>query len=152
MGFWIKYDAGLGPVEYQLALNPMEVEYPEQSLKTVLTSANGNIVIQRPLRDSRARKLIWRGYGPNHATFAAMWTLLESMDTRKRRESGLAPTVGIWEDVSGSGGFARMDGSSKLYTTVRVVSVDRQTRQGGGPVAFDSTLTFHIDDESYTNF
>lgn len=59
--------------------------------------------------------------------------------------------MGIWENVSGAGGFDRMSGPSKVYTTVRVVQTNR-TPAGSGPVNYEATAEFYIADDTYTVF
>jgi hypothetical protein len=151
MGFHVKYTDGSGEHEVELEIAPAEVEYPPAEAVTVRTSQDGNVILQRPLRDSRPRKWIWNGYGPNHSAFAAQWALLQSLGTRKRLEGGLSPTIGIWEDVSGAGGFDRMDGPSKVYTTVRFVQVTRKP-EGSGPVRYTAEVEFYLADDSYSTY
>jgi hypothetical protein len=138
--------------ETSLTLAPMDVDYPDRRDMTVRTSQDGAVVIQRPLRDSRPRRWIWRGYGLNDPTFAAQWAFLESLDYQTRTASGLVATVGIWEDFSGVGGFNKLSGSSRVYTTVRVIQVDRTPRKGGGPISYESVVEFYVEDPAYAAF
>jgi hypothetical protein len=155
--FYVRYqERGTGgalvEVEAPL-LAPMDIEYPERRLHKVLTTNDGATVIQRPLRDSRPRKWIWRGHGRLSEPFASQWALLERLEYRARLASGLVPTVGIWEDVSGTGGFGRRDESgSRVYTTVKLLQANRTPRQGGGPVIYDSVVEFYVDDPTYQAF
>lgn len=156
--FWIRYETrdgsgNLSTVETQLALNPTDVDYPEFRNYKPLVTQDGAVIVQRPLRDSRPRKWVWKGYGPSIAAYSAQWQLLQSLDGRARLQANLSPTVEIWENVSGVGGFSRLNGDgSRLYTRVRLTQVDRTPRQGGGPVSFDSTVTFQLDDATYAAF
>jgi hypothetical protein len=59
--------------------------------------------------------------------------------------------VQVWEDVSGAGGFARMNGDNRVYTPVRIVQANR-TPRGGGPVNYESVLEFYVDDPTYAAF
>jgi hypothetical protein len=102
------------------------------------------------LRDSRPRRWLWSGYGPNDTEFAAQWAFLESLDAKAGLANGFPATVGIWEDVSGVGGFSKAVGSARTYTPVRVVQVSRQPRRGGGPVTYEAVLEFQIEDSNYT--
>jgi hypothetical protein len=153
MAFMIRYqDATGGMVDVTLDPAPAEVEYPDAQAVKVTASKDGNVIVQRPLRDSRPRKWRWVGYGPPHPAFAALWALLESLNARARAKAGLPVTVGIWEDVSGSGGFNRVDGAGgKVYTTVKLVQVNR-TPDGSGPVFYESSAEFYIADDTCSTF
>lgn len=75
-----------------------------------------------------------------------------TLDSRARREANLPATIEIWEDSSGSDGFARKDGSNaRIYTTVRVTQVSR-TPRGSGRVTYETLLEFYIEDASYQDF
>jgi hypothetical protein len=156
--FWLRYSTrngsgDLATVEAPLALNPTDIDYPDfRNYKQTVTQ-DGGVIVQRPLRDSRPRKWIWRGYGPSIASYAEQWALLQSLEKRARVTSNLPAQMEIWEDVSGVGGFARTNADgSRLYTKVQLIQVARTPRTGGGPVAYDSTVTFQIDDATFSAF
>jgi len=152
--FWIRYQERDGRI-VELPLNPAPsaIEYPDKRSQKVLTSQDGAVIVQRPMRDARPRKWLWRGHGPTAEPYASQWKILEGLEYRYRVENALPPSVGVWEDVSGVGGFARLDGNGqRVYTTVKVTEVDRTPRQGGGPVIYESVLSFYIDDPTFRAF
>lgn len=154
--FWIRYTTrneygALVPTEVALRA-PSEVDYPEARLANVKVTQDGAVVIARPLRDPRPRKWIWRGHSPYDVAYANQWALLEALETRARLVAGLPPTVDVWEDTSGTGGFARKEGNgARIYTAVRIVQATR-TPRGGGPVNYESVLEFFIADPTYQAF
>lgn len=151
MAFWIRHRNAQGAlVETALAPGPTEVEYPDGDGSKVLVAVDGAAVVQRPLRDTRPRQWVWHGYGPTHASYETLWALLTSLTSRARLAAGLSSTVEVWEDVTGAGGFDRKDGSgNKVYTTVAITRASRAPLKGGGPVFYDSTLEFRVQDASY---
>lgn len=157
--FWIRYkdrdgQGRLIDVEVPLFPAPTEVDYPEKRLYTTHTTQDGAVVVQRPLRDHRVRKWIWRGFSPQLLTYENQWKLLESLEYRNRLANNLPGYVEIWEDVTGVGGFGKMtDTGERIYTKVKFLQVDRTPRKGGGFVKYDtSTVEFVIEDESYKHF
>lgn len=152
--FWIKYeDENGGEVEVALNPPPREIMYPPRKHVTTQETQDGAVVIQRPTRDTRTRRLIWLAYGPKNEPFASQWALFESLECRSRMDAGLPASVGFWEDVTEAGGFDRTDGQGeKIYTRVKIIQVDRMPRQGGGPVRYESTVEFVIDDPSFSGF
>jgi len=61
--------------------------------------------------------------------------------------------VGIWEDESTRGGFARMDGAAKVFTLAKILTVDEVLRDTGGPPRYESaSLQFVVTDPTYTAF
>ena len=154
--FYIRYTNGSGEtVVKQLMPSPTEVEYPETRLLKVHTTQDGATVVQRPLRDSRPRKWVWKGYRDSDllAAYANQWQELAALEYRTRLEAGLNPLVEIWEDETSVGGFDRMDGEDKVYTTVKFIRVDRAMRKGGGPVTYeDSYIEFYVEDDTYRGF
>jgi hypothetical protein len=155
--FWLRYqvrDGGgnLVTVETPLDPAPTDVEYPETRHIKQATTQDGATIVQRPLRDPRVRKWRWTGHQTETEPYATQWALLASLETRARVLAGLPATVEIWEDVSGIGGFDRMDGANRQYTTVRFLQVDRAPRKGGGPVVYESVVEFIIADPTYSTF
>lgn len=148
--FWIRYTDGSGTHEVSLTPTPTDVEYPLGDGSKVLTSQDGNVIFQRPLRDGRPRKWIWRGFGPNDASYSSLWSLLQSQTSKSRLAAGLSSAIEVWEDVTGAGSFDKTDGSgNKVYTTVRVYEASRKPAPAG-PIAYESTFTFYIQDANYS--
>jgi hypothetical protein len=52
----------------------------------------------------------------------------------------------------GIGGFARMNGSNREYTRVKIIQVSGAPRPGGAPVSYESVLEFYVDDPAFTRF
>jgi len=153
MGFYIKYTDASGTHETELNPYPSDVDYPEADALSVQTSEDGTPIFQRPVRDGRVRKWIFGGWGKSSEPYATQWALLQSLTGKNRGIAGLERHVYIWEDVSGVGGFDRTDGSgNKVYTRIKIAQANRVPRNGGGPLRYDSTLEFYIDDPSYTAF
>lgn len=148
--FWIRYTDNSGTHEVSLTPGPTEGDYPEGDGSKVQTTQDGAIVIQRPMRDSRPRKWLWRGYGRSDASNNSLWDLLQSLTTKARVAAGLSATVKVWEDVTGAGGFDKTDGlGAKVYTTVRVHQATRKPSPSG-PVVYETALTFYVDDLNYS--
>jgi hypothetical protein len=155
--FWIRYKATPAGAytEVPLMPDPTEVEYPEKRAMTVATTQDGATVVQRPLRDTRIRKWIWKGYRDSDllAVYRNQWALLQALEYRTRLEGALHPLVEIWEDTVPEGGFARGTAEAKVWTVVKLLRVQRTPKKGGGPVTYeDSTIEFVIEDSSYTGF
>lgn len=154
--FWIRYtDASSNVIEKALTPGPTDVEYPERRAMNTMASQDGTVVVQRPLRDSRPRKWIWNGYPPGvHPPYDTLWAELQTLEYRFRLENGLTPLVEIWEDVNPEGGFNSLTGgTTKKYTTVKVLRVERAVAKGGGRIKYDtSTVEFVIQDVNYTGF
>lgn len=133
---------------------PTDVDYPAARSVTEQATVDGKIVLHRPLKDGRKRKWIWRNYPASHAAYEDQWKLLESLNAGVRWENNLPPTVGIWEDVSGMGGFNKVDeNGARVFTTVKFTQVDRKVRRGGGIVIYDpSEVHIFIEDENYDYF
>lgn len=154
MAFWIRYkDANGVYQEITLSPGPTAVEYPDARLFKMHSTQDGATVIQRPLRDSRSRKWVWNGYRSYILPYENQWKVLESLDYRERAKAGLEPTIQVWENESGIGGFNATSGGNKVWTTVKVVHVNRVLRGGGGPPTFDvSSFEFVLADGTFTAF
>ena len=152
--FWIRFTDALGNTT-ELALNPSptDVDYPDASLLKTLTTQDGSVIVQRPLRDARPRKWIWNGYGQPDADYVSQWTVLKACEYRARLRAGLTPTtIEIWEDTTGTGGFDRLDTlGGKVWTRVKLLQVTRKP-SGPGPLRYESSVTFYVQDESYDLF
>jgi hypothetical protein len=109
------------------------------------------VVLQRPLRDGRPRRWLWRGHNAHDAAYVTQWATLAGLDARTLALPGLPPTLGIWEDVSGTGGFDRMNSGNRVYTDVTVTQATR-TARGGGPTSWESVLEFYVTDPTYTDY
>jgi hypothetical protein len=142
---------------------PTDVSYPSKRIINVRTPRDGSVVVQRPVRDNRPRRWVWRGYRDNIGNFKTMWAFLESMETKTRQEAGHTDlTVQIWESVSTKGGFNKTTNGAAAdlvsytnlkWTKVRLVQVDRDIEEGGGPVTYkESYIEFYIEDSTYTGF
>lgn len=133
---------------------PTSVNYPETRLFKTRTTRDGNVIVQRPLRDDRPRRWQWANYRSHMPAYKALWSLLETLEYRHRVREGLHPIVEIWEDETGTGGFGKMEGSNKKWTKVKIVQVHRSVRPGGGHgvVYDDSFMEFYIVDPEYAEF
>lgn len=133
---------------------PTEVDYPEKRLFSTKNSQDGNVIIQRPMKDHRPRRWIWRGYRSYMPVYAAQWKRLEELEYQTRLENGKYPYVEIFEDVTDKGGFGRRDESDNpVFTQVKIIQVDRELRDGGGPVTYDTSyIEFVITDPDYREF
>jgi hypothetical protein len=165
MAFLVRY--GSVPIGFTTVLpihpRPTEVEYPEfRSFKSKV-SKDGSVVIQRPLKDSRPRKWAWKRYRPYMTEFMNMWAVLESLETKAMWDAGFAdPTIEIWEDETGKGGFGTTtDGfppdlityTNLVWTKVKIIQAHQAIASGGGPVVFDTSfIDFIIVDEDYSSF
>lgn len=164
MAFLIRYEhASLGTQTVKLSPRPTEVEYPEHRLFKSTPTQDGATVLQRPLRDSRTRKWIWKGYRNYITAYKNLWTLLVSLETRARRQAGFTDTtVLIWEDETGVGGFDRttngaapdtVNYSNLTFTRVRIIQANRTPRDGGGPITYDTSMVeFVLDDTTYNSY
>lgn len=155
--FWLRYtdrDEAGDLVTHEVALYPAPtgVEYPEQKNFKAFTTQDGAVVVQRPRRDARTRRWVWRGHPSTLAPYEALWQLLERLEYRARLDRGLPATVEVWENVSGVGGFDRMEGGERAYTRVKLLQVARTPRSGGGPIVYESHVEFQIEDSGYTAF
>lgn len=154
----------------QLAPRPTEVDYPPYRIAEPQTTSDGAVVVQRPIQDSRPRKLIWRGYFPTIAAYESQWTTLLSLDARQRDIDGENPIIQFWEDeTAGSGGFDKLtdagpadtatflgtpsNPSNLDWTSVKILQVTRTPRKSGGILRYDSSeVMFVIADPSWENF
>jgi len=157
--FWIRYkerntQGQIVDVEITLHPGPTEIEYPERRLYKTHTTQDGATIIQRPLRDNRTRQWVWKGYPPMIPTYENQWKVLEALEYRYRIEHDLPGYVEVWEDISGVGGFDRLDGSgNRIYTKVKFIQVNRTPRKGGGFITYDeSSIEFVVEDTNYTAF
>jgi hypothetical protein len=155
MPFRMRYSDELQQmVEVELDPEPSAVDYPMKREFTRLTTQDGAVVIQRPLRDPRPRRWMWNSYVKGNAEYEALFSLLSSLELKAMRDAGLSPLIGIWEDVSGIGGFDRRDGSfNPVFTNVLITQVHREPIPAPGRVVYGDTLIeFVIEDLSYTHF
>jgi hypothetical protein len=152
--FLIRYSDEYAQIHtVELSPRPVEVDYPEKRLFTARVTQDEATVIQRPLRDSRTRRWIWRGYRYHMAEYAAQWALLESLDAQARLRLGLNPVIEIFEDTSGIGGFGKRDGGGNpIFTKVAFVQVTRNVRAGGRVTYDESVIEFLIRDSDYNDF
>lgn len=156
--FFVRYQNTSGGAFTTLSLmpGPTDVEYPDARLYKPVNTQDGAVVVQRPLRDDRPRKWIWKGYRDSDlmAAYKNQWATLSTLEYRYRLQHNLPATVQIWEDETGIGGFNLLDGGgAKIWTTVKFLQVQRTIRPGGGFVIYDaSTIEFVIADNSFSSF
>lgn len=155
MAFFIRYtDAANVQHILSLSPNPSEIDYPDKRLYKMQVTQDSSIVVQRPLRDARPRKWIWSGYRSTITPYENQFQALVALEYRTRLRAGLTGTVDIWEDVTGVGGFNKLDGlGNKVWVTVKFLQVDRKLRQGSAIPTFDQTwIEFVIADSNYSEF
>ena len=82
--------------------------------------------------------------------YGSLCTPVQSLRASVRWGAGLTPTIDVWEDVTGAGGFDKTDAQgNKVCTTVKLNEVSR-TPAAGGPVFYNSSVTFYIQDANYS--
>jgi hypothetical protein len=154
--FFIRYkDTETG--EYQqltLTPGPTTVQYPEKRQFKLQVTPDGAAVISRPMRDNRTRRWVWKRYRPWIATYENQWDKLEKLEYRTRLRAGKPPIVEVWEDESTIGGFNEMlNASTKKWTRVKFLRVERTIADGGGSVIYEeSFVEFVIVDDQYSAF
>lgn len=154
--FYVRYKATSGGAYTTIALNPAptNVEYPDHRLYKAQNTQDGAVVIQRPLRDDRIRRWIWKAGRSTVTSYENQWQVLKTLEYRHRLRNNLHPIVEIWEDLTDTGGFGGLTaGSDKVWTKVKFLQVHRRLREGGGRVIYeDSIIEFVIADDTYTAF
>jgi len=166
MPFLIRYSTDAAPGStytiLELSPGPTEVDYPEAREYNIRTTQDHNIVIQRPIKDSRVRKWLWKNYRSNIIGYNSLWTALVALESRQRDIDGKNPVIQIWENETGEGGFDEttdqlapdLSGYTNIeWVQVKFLQVTRKSRSGGGPVKYDeSVVEFVIADASWENF
>lgn len=162
MAFLVKYTTGTGTTVLSLHPRPTSVSYPERRTFKKKDTKDGAVVLARPLRDSRPRQWIWKGYRQWITGYAALWETFKTLDTKARVEASLSPTVQIWEDETGpDSGFGLTTGGAPdlvayanlIWTTVRIIQVTREMRDNGGPLTFEKSIVeFTVEDDSFSTF
>lgn len=167
MAFLIRYstDAAPGSVYTVLSLSPCPttVTYPDYRLYNTRVTQDHAVIIQRPLKDDRARSWVWSNYRPTTPGFEVQWNTLLTLEARQRAQDGFNPIIQIWEDESANAGqFGNttddlapdLIGYTNIeWTEVKILQATRRVRDGGGPVTFsESILEFLITDASWENF
>ena len=168
MAFLIRYstDVSPGSTYTVMVLNPgpTEVEYPPTREFNKRVTQDHAVVIQRPIKDSRERKWIWKGYRPTMAVYENQWQALLTLEARARQLDTPTknPIIQIWEDESDEGGFGETTNGAApdlvgytniQWTQVKFLQVHRTTRKGGGPVIYDdSFIEFVIADPAWESF
>lgn len=167
MPFLIRYSTDAAPgssyTVLELSPGPTEVEYPDYREMTLKHTQDHAVVIQRPIKDSRERKWVWKRYRPQAANYEAQWATLRTLEARQRDLDGKNPVVQIWEDETiGEGGFS--DTTDDLtpdlvtytniaWTEVKFTQVHRKSQKGGGLIIYDdSWIDFVITDPAWENF
>ena len=168
MAFYIRYlDVPAGTLQVlNVHPKPTGVEYPDVRDFNAIDTQDGNVVLQRPIRDRRRRRWFWVGFRSYMVVWENMWNTIVPLEAKARAEAGFTDvTVEIWEDESsGEGGFnLTTDGQPPSYTSptvnnlkwtkVKFIQVSRQSRKQGGPVAYDPAfIEFVIKDPTYERF
>lgn len=180
MPFLIRYSTNTGHSTFaveQLSPNPTEVDYPPTREYNARITQDHAVVIQRPIKDSRTRRWIWRNYRSNIATYETQWTNLKSMEARARALSDPEPVapfttyadsltknplIQIWENITDEGGFGEttddlapdlVSYTNIQWTQVKFLQVHRTTRKGTGYVVYDeSFIEFVIADPAWESF
>lgn len=161
--FLIRYTTDTVDASYtvlRLTPGPTEVEYPNGREFTELVSKDHAVVIQRPLRDSRKRQWVWKGYYTNVPLYEAQWQTLLGLESRARLNNDLNPLVYVWEDdTEGENPFNLTTDNQDpdfesydnlVWTQVKIVNVYRKSRKGGGPTRFDdSVVEFFVVDPAW---
>jgi hypothetical protein len=140
-----------------LTLNPgpSTVRYPERRNFKARETKDGAVVINRPLADPRSRSWVWLNYPSRLVAYEQQWQKLMLLEYRARLEAGVYPIVEIWEDVHPDGGFERYqeDGTTKLWTPVKFVRVQRTLREDRSLVEWsESVIEIRIADPTWTLF
>lgn len=149
---WQEVTAG-AYTEFTLFPGPTGVEYPPRRIVNTRTGPDGNVVVQRPMRDDRMRKWVWNRYRDNVPGYHTMWPILEALEYRTRLEANKPPHVEIWEDVTLAGGFGKLTGGvTRVWTKVKFLQVHRTMASGAGSIYEESYIEFIIDDVTYTGF
>lgn len=151
---WIRYkDTEAGAyTEVEVRPRPTAVDYPDRRSYKIQPTEDGANVVQRPLRDSRPRRWIWKDYNNRIPAYVSLWALLETLEYRYRVNNGLWPLVEIWEGETGTGGFDDLNGNgTKKYTVVKLLQVQRKVRDDGAAYG-ESTIEFVIEDPTYSDF
>lgn len=149
---WQDVDAG-AYTTITLLPGPTGVEYPPRRNYTSRMGPDGNVVVQRPMRDDRVRKWFWSRYRDNVAGYSSMWPLLETLEYRTRLEANKPPHVEIWEDVTLAGGFGNTTaGPVPVWTKVKFLQVHRVMAAGTVRVYDESFIEFIVEDPAYTGF
>lgn len=167
MPFLVRYSTDATPgstyTVMELQPGPTEVEYPEFREYKVRHTQDHAVVIQRPIKDSRERKWLWKRYREAAPNYEAQWTTLRTLDARQRSIDGKNPVIQIWENETlGEGGFSEttddqapdLGGYTNIeWVEVKFLQVSRKSQKGGGIVVFDdSVVTFVVTDPAWENF
>lgn len=154
--FFIRYQDTVGGAYTQMSLvpGPTTVVYPERRAFKLQVTPDGAAVISRPMKDSRTRQWVWRRYRPRLTTYENQWRVLEQLEYRTRVQAGKPPIVEIWEDESTIGGFSSMvDSTTKRWTKVKFIRVERTIADGGGPVVYESSfIEYVVEDATYGDY
>jgi hypothetical protein len=152
--FQVRWQETVGGPYTTLTLVPMPVakEYPERRALNVRVGQDGNVVVQRPMKDDRPRKWVWERMSDRVPAYTSMWTSLKALEYRTRLQANKPPLVEIWEGVTDEGGFGRLSGSTRIFTKVKFLQVHRVMASGAGSVYEQSFVEFYIEDSTYTEF
>ena len=160
-----------------LSPNPTEVEYPQTREYNARITQDHAVVIQRPIKDSRTRRWVWRNYRPNIASYETQWSNLKAMEARARAlsdpepiapftvyddSSAKNPLIQVWENITDEGGFGEttddlapdlVSYTNIEWVQVKFLQVHRTTRKSTGYVIYDeSAVDFVIADPAWESF
>ncbi len=105
MAFWIATADANGDretdSEVEIRPGPTRVEYPEDPTGDITPTDDGRVVQQQTTQDGRLRTWAWENMPATMPEFRRLWSTLESLRSRYRKEQGLSSWVYVKEDVSG---------------------------------------------------
>jgi hypothetical protein len=141
--------------EVQISPQPTRVDYPTTPFGNIIETAGGTVVQQQPDRDSRVRAWEWVGYPGWFIKYQELWSELEPLRSRYRRQLSLSPYVYLKEDETGE--FCVITPAAEALVTrtfpyfkCRVLELSRELRKDGGLVRYEVTrLAFTIDDATW---
>jgi hypothetical protein len=94
MGFYIaKADtagAKITASEVLLSPGPTDVEYPVEAAGSIVMTASGSAIQQQPVRDSRVRAWVWRGYPGYWVLYQTLFDQLKTLRATTRYQLGAA--------------------------------------------------------------
>lgn len=92
MPFYLSYSNSAGlrlpSSDTMLTPAPSYTSYPEESLGSILETADSTPVIQVGNKDGRAREWVWVGYKDTVPGYTTLWDNLLTLRSRHRKEAG----------------------------------------------------------------
>jgi len=134
-----KYSVIAPPVGSTSALfyvNPIEIDWQIGKINNMINILDGEPVIQKPLRDNRIRKMIWRSWPINNSTITNQLSQIET-------------------DMLGKQ-YYFIDGSIGVFTNwikCRGIDLQKTYRAEPGKIRYNEIIyTFIIIDTSWSSF